>query len=85
MSDFPDVSRIDFIDYPLGFAIQRAIPDERHDPKCSRPGFLCDCGAIILAWKHERQKRGLSVTDKYDDMIAPEAVRRFPTSEESPD
>lgn len=73
-SDLPDVSRIDFIDFPLGFAIQAAIPKERHHPKCSQPAMLCDCGAIIIAWKRERERLGLSVTDKYDDMISAEAV-----------
>lgn len=80
MSEFPDVARLDFIDYPMGFDIQRAIPSERHHPKCSQPAMLCDCGAIILAWKRERERRGLSVSDRYDHMIDPEAVRRFPTS-----
>lgn len=80
MSEFPDVSRLDYIDFPMGFDIQRAIPAERHHPKCSQPVMLCDCGAIVLAWKHERTRLGLSVTSKYDDMIDPEAVRRFPVS-----
>lgn len=74
MNNFPDASRIDFIDFPLGFAIQAAIPKERHHPKCSQPGMLCDCGAIVIAWKRERKRLGLPATDKYDHMISDEAL-----------
>lgn len=74
MSEFPDVSRIDFIDFPLGFAIQDAISKDLHHPQCSQPAMLCDCGAIVVAWKHERERRGLTVSDQYDDMISPEAL-----------
>lgn len=72
-SDFPDVTRIDFIDFPLGFAIQDAIPKGLHHPKCSQPAMLCDCGAIVIAWKRERERLGLPATDKYDSMISAEA------------
>ena len=73
MSEFPDVTRIDFIDFPLGFAIQAAIPKRLHHQKCSQPAMLCDCGAIVIAWKRERERLGLPSTDRYDSMISAEA------------
>lgn len=69
--DDVDVTKLDFIDFPLAWAICREGIEHR-SPKCSyvqaSGGFLCDCGAMILEWKRRREALGLS-SDGYDDMI----------------
>jgi hypothetical protein len=60
----PDVTRLDFIDFPLGFELQEEIPPDDHHPKCSsRAGMLCDCGAIIKLWRRLRAEAGLPDDD----------------------
>lgn len=65
-----DVRRLDFIDYPMGWALQREIGTNSppHDPRCScvegwdplsGPMFLCDCGAIKREWARRREALGL--------------------------
>lgn len=66
-----DVTRLDFIDFPMGWALQAEIGTAAppHDPRCScvpghhplsGPGFLCDCGAIQREWCSRREALGLS-------------------------
>ncbi len=54
--------RLDMLDYPTGWAIQRRGGLEHH-PRCScvpgwdpisGPSFLCDCGAIVKEWERLR-------------------------------
>lgn len=61
---------LDFIDYPTGWAIQRAHDDLPHWLACSAKqtngGMLCDCTALVykwseLKWKHERAKAAAEV------------------------
>lgn len=54
--DIRQKMRFDFIDFPLGWAIQNNS-ELTHDPKCSsqppRGGamFLCDCDALEVEWE----------------------------------
>lgn len=54
-----DVTRLDFIDFPLGFELQAALASEDHHSRCSQPAMLCDCGAIIKLWRTLRAEAGL--------------------------
>lgn len=58
-----DVTRLDFIDFPMGFELQDELPPEAHHPKCSQPVMLCDCGAIIKLWRKLRAEAGLPDDD----------------------
>lgn len=54
--------RLDMLDFPTGWAIQRRGLEHLH-PKCSAVqtdgAFLCDCGAIEAAWHLLRREAGL--------------------------
>ncbi len=45
---------LDFIDYPTGWAIQKAGVLKHTDPRCSAVqtggAMLCDCNALPLEW-----------------------------------
>lgn len=52
--------RLDMLDYPTAFALQRRGLVHTHE-RCSavQGPFLCDCGAVVTAWHAEREKAGL--------------------------
>lgn len=69
--------RVDFIDYPTGWRIQREGLTG-HDDRCSalHGPFLCDCAALPLEWG----RRVEAQTGAYPT----EAVRQYLPSENLP-
>jgi hypothetical protein len=62
--------RLDMLDYPSAWAIQRRGGLEHH-PRCSSvpgwdpisgPHFLCDCGAVVKEWESLRHEATLGCT-----------------------
>jgi hypothetical protein len=52
--------REDFIDFPTGWAIQKAGLITHTDNRCSAvqsPAFLCDCEGLPEAWKRQVQEQ----------------------------